>query len=265
MGIEASVRTKTVLGVACAALAALVLVAFAGAGPASAGATPYVTVVEFSDSPDPVRVGQNLTYSFVVRNSGSSGAEDVTVLTGVPSTTRFVSSEFFNGDKTRACPPNERGHIDCVVGDLGVGEEAVLEVVVKPGQPGHLENIVPGILVGGFGQPGFEEFVYTRVLPPERCTVVGTGGVDEIVGTPGPDTICAFGGDDSVRGGGGADEIHGGPGKDFLKGEAGPDDLYGGDGADTINARDGVRGNDEARGGARKDTIHADPGDLAQD
>ena len=103
-------------------------VAFGGPEIASAEMATSVGVVSFSDSPDPVRVGEDLTYTYVVRNSGLTPATDVAVHTGVHSSVVFISSEFSSGGRIGTCPPDEQGHITCHVGNLGTGEEATLRV-----------------------------------------------------------------------------------------------------------------------------------------
>lgn len=237
------------------ALIAALLLAFGGAGSASAEMATSVGVASFSDSPDPVRVGEELTYTYVVRNSGSATADEVAVHTGVGPTVEFVSSGFSKGSKLGACPPDELGHITCHVGDLGADEEATLTVVVRPRRLGYLENVVPHLTVGGFGQPSIDEFFSTVVLPPERCTIVGTEGVDDLVGTSGRDVICAFGGDDSVRGRGGGDEIYAGDGRDTVSGTHARDTIYGGYGEDRVS---GFGGDDQIRGGPGSDTLQGD-------
>lgn len=217
------------------ALIAALMLAFGGAGSASAEMAASVRAASFSDSLDPVRVGEELTYTYVVRNSGPATAEDVAVHTGVRPTAEFVSSEFSKESKLGACPPDEQGHIACHVGDLGADEEGTLTVVVRPRRLGCPENVVPHVTVGGLGQPSIDEFFSAVVLPPERCTVVGTECAGGLVGTSGRDVVCAFGGDDSVRGRGGGDEIYAGDGRDTVSGTHARDVIYGGYGEDRVS------------------------------
>lgn len=255
-----------------ATLTLAALLTFVGAGSASAG--PLVGVSNLTDSPDPVRVGEDLTYSATVSNGGTDPAPNVEVRVTVPEGTRFASSRLVTASGERACPPpaEDRG-VTCPIGDLRAGEEATMELVAVPVQPGWLENLATVSSDSGVA-PHVDLFANTRVLPPEGCTVVGTGGVDRLAGTPGPDTICAFGGGDAISGGEGEDTIYAGGGNDVLRGGEGEDrlvggleddELLGGRGGDTLRTRDAVGGNDEAYGGPGKDAIYADRGDHVKD
>jgi Ca2+-binding RTX toxin-like protein len=81
------------------------------------------------------------------------------------------------------------------------------------------------------------------LVPPSRCTILGTPGPDRLVGTRGNDVICGRGGRDVIRGGGGRDLIDGGAGNDQLRGGPGRDVLL------------GLAGRDRLRGGAGRDLL----------
>jgi acetyl esterase/lipase len=77
------------------------------------------------------------------------------------------------------------------------------------------------------------------------CTVVGTGGDDQLTGTEDADIVCGLGGndvlsglagDDRLIGGDGDDVLRGGPGADILEGGAGRDRAEGGKGRDVCTA-----------------------------
>ncbi|HXJ62200.1 MAG TPA: hypothetical protein VNN79_00460, partial [Actinomycetota bacterium] len=72
------------------------------------------------------------------------------------------------------------------------------------------------------------------------CTIVGTGGDDEVVGTAGNDVMCGLGGDDSMNGRGGNDVMFGGTGNDHVSGGSGNDILNGGGGSDTASGGEGA-------------------------
>ncbi len=106
---------------------------------------------------------------------------------------------------------------------------------------------------------------------PNRCTIVGTAGNDNLRGTPGRDVICGLGGNDILRGMGGNDRLVGGAGNDIHYGGTGNDTIIGGPGNDILKgeggrdrlfARDGVRGNDIADGGPGRDRCAADARDI---
>jgi uncharacterized repeat protein (TIGR01451 family)/fimbrial isopeptide formation D2 family protein len=91
-----------------------------GGGPALAD-----LAISKVDSPDPVRVGQNLTYTIVVSNLGPSGATSVTVTDPLPAAVVLVSATPSQG----SCV----GTVTCALGALPAGGTATVSVVVTPG------------------------------------------------------------------------------------------------------------------------------------
>jgi hypothetical protein len=87
---------------------------------------------------------------------------------------------------------------------------------------------------------------------PGGCTIVGTGGPDQLVGTEGDDVICAKAGADQVRAKAGNDLVKGAKGSDLLRGGPGDDTLRGGKGADVLR---GGKGFDTCVGGKGNDTL----------
>ena len=70
----------------CATLLLAVFVVYAGAGSAYSQETSFgVRVTEISDTPDPVGVGEKVTYEITVQNSGSALVEDIAIRTGTPT------------------------------------------------------------------------------------------------------------------------------------------------------------------------------------
>ncbi len=235
-----------------------------------------VGVESFTGSPDPVMIGERLTYTIVARNGGSAVAINAKVTAGVPEGTRFVSATINAGSAKRNCSLTDaRNGVECMGKELGPDEEATVELIVRPTEVGVLENISSATADNNRGGATPQEYVplTTRVVAPEECTIVGTEYDDELRGTPERDVICAFGGDDTVYagdrndvvyGGNGDDAIRGGEGQDKLVGGRGKDKLFGSDGGDFIDARDSVKGNDVVRGGDGQDFIRADRGDLVK-
>jgi len=93
--------------------------------------------VTMTDAPDPVAVGNTLTYSIVVRNNGPSQATTVTMLDVLPAGVSFVSStssqgscRFLNGVRT----------VECDLGSLANQSTASVGVVVRPTQRGTITN-----------------------------------------------------------------------------------------------------------------------------
>ena len=103
---------------------------------ASVSVEPSTDVwVGVSDAPDPVLVGQILTYSLVAGNAGPSVAEGVVLRDVLPAGTTFVSSDpppFGSGGQTRTWQ----------LGTLPGGSGTTVTVRVRPAQAGNLVNLV---------------------------------------------------------------------------------------------------------------------------
>ncbi|MBI3608409.1 MAG: DUF11 domain-containing protein, partial [Nitrospirae bacterium] len=79
-----------------------------------------------TDSPDPLLVGQNLTYTITVTNLGPNSATGVTVTDPLPAGATFVSSSSSQG----SCSGTST--VTCSVGILGNGASAIVTIVVTP-------------------------------------------------------------------------------------------------------------------------------------
>jgi uncharacterized repeat protein (TIGR01451 family) len=87
-----------------------------------------------SDSPDPVRIGKQLRYTFRVSNGGPGVATNAAVTARIPAAARFVSAQVRDG----ACDRAGRT-LTCKPGDLESGATATVTIVVKaPRTPGML-------------------------------------------------------------------------------------------------------------------------------
>lgn len=230
------------------------------------GGVPSLTR-SLSDNADPVLTGKELVYTTIVRNDGTGTATDVEVHSSLsdPGSVSFIRAGFVSDPAGSDCQPDEALRVRCRFGDLGPGESATFELVVRPGRAGILSNTVEvgSANAGGYG---FETSETTEVIAdPRGCTISGTRGVDRLVGTPGRDVICGNRGDDTLIGGDGDDLIYGGRGSDVLSGGSGKDRLVGRFGNDTLRARDGVEGNDAAYGGPGRDRLSGDPNDIIRD
>lgn len=254
------------------AMGALLLAAFVFASVGSAAQPGSANLrITKADSPDPVRVGTNLTYTIGVENLGPTPATGVTVTDNLPRGVDLVSAS----GPTGSCAA-QGGRVTCPIGSLlptGVnygGTPATVTIVVVPRRTGFIRNTVT--VNGDQKDPANgnnRATATTRVLAAPFCrgvaaTVSGTAGDDVLVGTPGPDVIAAMGGNDRivaqsgrdlicaghgadyVGAGSAADRVFGGGGPDRLLGRGGPDLLKGSGGRDVLK---GGRGSDRLRGG----------------
>lgn len=84
-----------------------------------------------TDNPDPVGVGQDLAYTITVHNAGPENATNVTLADHVQPTADFVDANSTQGSCSAS---TDAGAIDivCDLGTLGVGDSAVVTIVVRP-------------------------------------------------------------------------------------------------------------------------------------
>lgn len=262
-------RTRRLAG-AVSAAALIAALALANVGSAAQPGSANLKITK-SDSPDPVLVGQQLTYTIGVENLGPSPATGVTVTDNLPKGVDLVSASGPSGP----CPA-QGGKVTCAIGALnpiGVnygGSPAGATIVVVPRAAGTIRNTAT--VKGDQKDPvssNDKATATTRVIAAPTCrgvtaTVVGTAGSDVLVGTTGPDVIvglggndhivsragrdliCAGAGSDSIAAGSAADRVFAGSGHDLLLGRGGPDLLKGSAGNDVLK---GGRGSDRLRGG----------------
>jgi uncharacterized repeat protein (TIGR01451 family) len=225
-----------------------------------------------SDSPDPVTVGQTLTYTINVSDLGPQAATGTTVTDRLPQNADFVSAQSTNG----TCKRTGRT-VTCQVGNLaGSGSEATITIRVKPRRVGTITNTaevesVENDPVAANNTATATTTVRAAAEPPAapKCagvtaTIRGTAGHDVLKGTAGRDVILAFAGNDRIYAYGGrdlicanrgadvigagarADRVIAGPGNDRVRGRRGNDRIFGNAGRDILG---GNRGNDVLRGG----------------
>jgi uncharacterized repeat protein (TIGR01451 family) len=248
----------------------IALLAFVNVGSAAPPGSSDLKITK-SDSPDPVYIGAQLTYTIGVENLGPSPATGVTVTDNLPSGVDLVSASGPAG----ACAVQGR-KLTCAIGALapiGInygGSPAGLTVVVVPRRAGTIRNTAR--VDGDQKDPAHandKATASTRVLRAPSCrgftaTITGTPGDDFLLGTTGPDVIAALGGNDRILARSGRDLICAGPGNDYigagtaadrvfaaggrdrLLGRGGPDLLIGSSGGDVLK---GGRGSDRLRGG----------------
>jgi uncharacterized repeat protein (TIGR01451 family) len=88
-----------------------------------------------TDSPDPVQVGQPLTYTLAVQNLGAATATGVVATDTLPASVTFVSATSTQGTCTRAGVT-----VTCAVGSLPGLAQATITIVVIPNTAGTISN-----------------------------------------------------------------------------------------------------------------------------
>ena len=87
-----------------------------------------------SDSPDPVAVGQDLTYTLTVGNTGPVSATNVTLTDTLPSGVSFISASASQG----TCSGSTT--VTCNLQNLAVNASATVTIRVRPTTSGTLSN-----------------------------------------------------------------------------------------------------------------------------
>jgi uncharacterized repeat protein (TIGR01451 family) len=100
-------------------------------GPSS-GAEMTISKV---DTPDPVGVGQTLTYTITAQNNGPDSATSVTVTDSVPAGLSISSATPSQG----SCTVTGQD-VSCDLGTLGAAEAGTVDIVVVPSAPGQVSN-----------------------------------------------------------------------------------------------------------------------------
>lgn len=100
-------------------------------------------VISKSDSPDPVSVGNTLTYTINVKNIGNAVATDVKIVDAIPSEVTFSSSSM-----NCTLDNNPLGPVRCSLGNIGPGQTKSVDVnvIVNSGGPNcEIVNTVTAI------------------------------------------------------------------------------------------------------------------------
>ncbi len=90
-------------------------------------------VITMLDVPDPVVVGQNLTYFITVTNNGPDVAPGVSLVDTLPAGVTFVSASQGSFD-------SQSGRVIASLGDIAVGQSVAVTIVVTPNMIGTIVN-----------------------------------------------------------------------------------------------------------------------------
>ena len=88
-----------------------------------------------SDAPDPVLVGQPLTYTLTTQNAGPSSAPSVQLTDTLPAGVTFTSATPSQGTCSQAS-----GTVTCALGTIANGGTATVTIVVAPQSQGSITN-----------------------------------------------------------------------------------------------------------------------------
>jgi len=134
-----------------------------------------------SDSPDPVTVGNALTYTLTVTNSGPDQATGVTITDVIPSSFTFNNANPSQG----TCNPLVGQTLTCNLGTIANGANATVTISVTPTQAGVIANTA--IVSGNEPDPNPDDNSDT-----ESTTIDGTGPASanlSVVKTDNPDPV----------------------------------------------------------------------------
>jgi uncharacterized repeat protein (TIGR01451 family) len=93
-------------------------------------------VVTKTDSPDPALVGQPLTYTVGVQNSGPSSATSVSLSDALPAGVSFVSATPSQGSPCT----QSAGTVTCALGTIANAASASVQITVTPNSTGSITN-----------------------------------------------------------------------------------------------------------------------------
>ena len=117
-----------------------------------------------TSSPDPVLLGQELSYSVTVTNAGPSEAVDVVVSDTLSEGVTFASA-------SEGCTESD-GTVTCDAGTIGSGDSVTVSIVVLPASTGDLTNVAS--VTSGTTDPstGDNEASQTTTVVPAASIVL---------------------------------------------------------------------------------------------
>jgi uncharacterized repeat protein (TIGR01451 family) len=97
---------------------------------------PADLALTLADSPDPVTIRSELTYTATITNGGPTPATGVTLVAELPADATFVSAS--GAACTRGGKGKSDGTLTCSVGALATGASATVTILVRPSRAGTL-------------------------------------------------------------------------------------------------------------------------------
>jgi Ca2+-binding RTX toxin-like protein len=198
--------------------------------------SPYLRCADLEvrvlDNDGAVAAGGAETFQVAVKNLENEPATGVRLTSAAPEHGSLESASADRGSCSLA-----GGSLSCDLGQLPVGEDALVTITIRAAGVGVVSTTVQASANepdGARGNNGarlaFEALPCGRVAREDGGVIVGTFGPDRICGRSGQDVIYALGGNDMVDAGPQADRVFPGPGRDsvFLRA-----------GADFADSRDG--------------------------
>jgi uncharacterized repeat protein (TIGR01451 family) len=128
-------------------------------------------------SPNPVQVGEPLTYTILVNNDGPATATNVTVVDVLPVRLQFQSAATDTGSCSETL-----GTVTCLLGDMAAATQATVTIVTVGTQPGTVANTAVVDHDGDDPDPNDDRSTQLTLVvdsvPPTPPT--GTGGLSSI-------------------------------------------------------------------------------------
>ena len=157
-----------------------------------------LAITQFTESPNPVVFGDNLTYTAIVTNNGPSPATGVSLTTPLSSNVLFVSGNWTLSGSGGAVRQSGSDLV-AAIGNLAVGASATVTLVVTPQQaaigqlaasvtataneyPANASPVTQSVTTTVFDRPGTLQFSTTNYEVPETAggatiTIVRTDGL----------------------------------------------------------------------------------------